>query len=124
MRDNPGRTNIFEFGETKVLGDLAHNPHGMEALLQMADSFQATRKLVILGQAGDRDDESMRQVARTTLSFRPDAIVIKEMRKYLRGQEPGEIPDMIEDELTRSGYPSEFIIRADSEFEAVRKSLE
>ncbi len=124
VRDNPGRTNLFEFGDTKVLVDFAHNPHGMEALLQMADSFPATRKLVILGQAGDRDDESIRQLARTTLSFRPDAIVIKEMRKYLRGREPGEIPDMIEDELTRSGYPSEFIIRADSEFEAVRKSLE
>ncbi len=90
----------------------------------MADSFQATCKLVILGQAGVRDDESLRQLARTTLSFRPDAIVIKEMRKYLRGRQPGEIPDMIEDELEQSGYPSELTMRANSESEAVRKSRE
>lgn len=28
VRDNPVRTNIFEFGDTKVLSDFTRNPHG------------------------------------------------------------------------------------------------
>jgi UDP-N-acetylmuramyl tripeptide synthase len=122
--ENPGRGNVFELGGARAIVDFAHNPHGLEALMLMAASFPAGRRLLVLGQAGDRDDDSIRELARAAARFRPDRIVIKELEKYLRGRSQGEVPDLIEDELRAAGMPSEAMSRAASELAAVREALE
>jgi hypothetical protein len=60
---------------------------------------------------------------RETWKARPDRILIKEMTKYLRGREPGEVAGMIEAELRRLGADSHQMERASSEMEGVRKAL-
>ena len=122
--ENPGRLNRFELGGARVLVDFAHNPHGLEALLQMAAALPATRRLVLIGQAGDRTDDSIRDLARIVWQARPERIIVKEMRKYLRGREVGEVPRMIEAELTAAGAPSEVVGHADSELDGVHQALE
>ncbi len=112
--DNPGRSNLFELGGVKILVDFAHNPHGMQALGATAVALPAKRRLLILGQAGDRDDESIRELARAAWAIHPDRIIVKEMRKYLRGRPEGEVPALIVEELTRRGATPEAIARADS----------
>ena len=86
--------------------DYAHNPHGMAALAGMVAALPARRRLVLLGQAGDRSDESIRELARSALALQPDRIVLKEMDRYLRGRRPGEVPGLMADELTRRGVPA------------------
>ncbi len=120
---NPGRLNQFEFGGVRALCDFAHNPHGMVALLSMLAALPGKRRLVILGQAGDRDDHSIRELARLTAEAKPDRIVIKEMPEHMRGREPGVVVRMIADELGARGYPKEDIEFAADESEAVRKAL-
>ncbi len=123
---NPGRTNEFRLGGVRVLVDFAHNPHGLESLLAMAAALPARRRLIVLGQAGDRDDESIRELARLAWRprpGRPDRVIVKEMAEHLRGREPGEVAGLIEEELRRLGAPAEAIGRAGSEFEAVRQAL-
>ena len=61
---NPGRLNLFEFGGLRVVLDFAHNPHGLRALMDLAAALPAHRRLVVIGQAGDRDDASIRELAR------------------------------------------------------------
>ncbi|MFL5516840.1 MAG: Mur ligase family protein, partial [Gemmatimonadales bacterium] len=90
-RDNPGRANVLEQGGVQVIVDFAHNPHGMAALVRMAASFPARRRLLLLGQAGDRSDADLRGLARAAAAFRPDRIVLKEMEHYRRGRQPGEV---------------------------------
>jgi UDP-N-acetylmuramyl tripeptide synthase len=121
--DNPGRANLFEIGGVHVLLDYAHNPHGLRALLDFARTLEAKRRLLLLGQAGDRDDSSLRELAQTAWSLRPDRIVLKELPSMLRGRAPGEVPDLLEAELRRLGAPANSLARAGSDVEAVESAL-
>jgi UDP-N-acetylmuramyl tripeptide synthase len=122
-RDNPGRLNVYRFGGITALVDFVHNPHGMDAMAQLAGSLPARRRLVVLGQAGDRDDEAIRALARSTWSMRPDRIVLKEMELFRRGREVGEASSLMEAELRRLGATPERIAHAPSEYDAVRTAL-
>jgi len=121
--DNPGRANLIQLGGAQILIDYAHNPHGMAALERMSAALPATRRLVMLGQAGDRGDEAIRQLARGALPLRPDRVVVKEMERYLRGRAPGEVPRLIADELVRRGLSRDAISRPGSELASVRAAL-
>ena len=118
----PGRTNLFEFDDVRVLVDFAHNPDGHAALLDLAAQMPAKRRCVILGQAGDRDNDSIVEMSRATVSARPDRVFIKEMPRYLRGREAGNVPKLIQsvfDELSFTEYEHH-----DTELDAVRAALE
>ncbi len=121
---NPGRLNVFDVAGLRVVVDFAHNPHGVAALLEMAMAMPAERRLVLLGQAGDRDDDAIRELARIAWRARPDRIVVKELRKYLRGRAEGEVPGLLISELRAAGAPPEALDRADSELQAVRQAFE
>jgi UDP-N-acetylmuramyl tripeptide synthase len=121
--DNPGRLVLFDLGGLKALVDFAHNPDGQVALLDTAKRLGAKRTLVVLGQAGDRDNASILELVRVTVEAKPDRIVIKEMQKYLRGRAPGEVPALIENELLRLGYPPQAISHAGSEAEALEQAV-
>lgn len=121
--DNPGRANVIEVGGIHVLLDYAHNPHGLEAVLELAATLPAQRRLITLGQAGDRDDEAIRELARVAWRLRPDHVVVKELPQHLRGRRPGEVPGLIEAELLRLGVPAEHVSRAEDDLAAVRQAL-
>ena len=121
--DNPGRANVYRIGGVVVVIDYAHNPHGMAALASMSRALPARRRLVLLGQAGDRTDASVRELAREAWMLRPDRVVIKEMERYLRGRRVGEIPALLADEFSRLGAPSDAIALPGSELDAVRHAL-
>ncbi|MFT4540403.1 MAG: cyanophycin synthetase [Planctomycetota bacterium] len=121
---NPGRLNIFELGGVKAIVDFAHNPHGFDAICKMMATITAKRRLVLLGQAGDRDEPSIREMTRITWRARPDLIVIKELTGHLRGRELGEIPALIEGELRREGAPPDRFVHSPSEMDSVRLALE
>ena len=106
-----------------MIVDFAHNPHGMTALLQTAALIPARRRLVLIGQAGDRDEASLRALARVTGEFRPDRIIVKEMPRLLRGRAEGEITALMLDELRRVGLPPDSLETAPSEPEGVRQAL-
>jgi UDP-N-acetylmuramyl tripeptide synthase len=119
----PGRTNIFQLDGVTAIVDFAHNPHGLAALAGTVLSLPASRRLVVIGQAGDRDDESIRELTRAAVEMAPHRIIIKELSRYLRGREPGEVPGIIADELTRLGTSAEVVL-SDGELSAVRDALE
>jgi len=121
--ENVGRANVMELGGVQVVVDYAHNPHGMAALAEMVAAMPARRRLVLLGQAGDRSDAAIRELARAALALRPDRVVLKEMDRYLRGRRPGEVPELMADELLRAGVAPDAISRPGDELAAVREAL-
>jgi cyanophycin synthetase len=121
--ENLGRANLFSWRGASILLDYAHNPHGMDALAALAVALPARRRLVVLGQAGDRSDEAIRSLAESARAIRPDRVVLKEMTSYLRGRPAGQIPALMREAFTRGGVPSEAITVAPSELEAVREAL-
>lgn len=122
--DNPGRGNLLEIGGARVLVDYAHNPHGLGALLELASTFPAARRLLLLGHAGDRSEAALRELARTAWASHPDRVVIKEMPELLRGRQLGEVSAILEDELLRLGASPASLDHAADDPDAVRKALE
>jgi cyanophycin synthetase len=124
QKDNPGRANLLELGSIHVLIDYAHNPHGMSALVSLAQNIPARRRLLMVGQAGDRGDEAIRELARAAWSLSPDYVVLKEMDEYLRGRAPGEVPALLEEEFVRLGLSPGSITRVGPDLAGVRSALE
>jgi cyanophycin synthetase len=65
LDDNPGRANLLDLGGVRLLLDFAHNPHGMSAIVKLAQTIPASRRLLLVGQAGDRNDDAIRALARS-----------------------------------------------------------
>jgi UDP-N-acetylmuramyl tripeptide synthase len=96
----------------------------MSALVEVARTIPAKRRLVLVGQAGDRSDQAIRALARAAWELRPDCVLVKDMETYLRGRAPGEVPALLADEFTRVGLPRNAVSRAGPEIAAVQKALE
>lgn len=122
--DNPGRASLFDVRGVRVLLDYAHNPHGMQALAAIARALPGGRRGLVLGQAGNRDDDSIRGLARSAWPIGVDHVVVKEMEAYRRGRAIGEIPGILADEFRRLGLPADAIEYAQSEVDAVGKALD
>jgi UDP-N-acetylmuramyl tripeptide synthase len=121
--DNPGRGYLMEIDGFQALVDYAHNPHGLAALTELAATLPARRRLLLLGQAGDRDDQAIRELARTAWSLRPDRVILKELPTMLRGRSPREVPALLEAELLRLGARPEALAFAPTEIDAVQQAL-
>ena len=78
---NPGRSNLYSVDGYQVLVDFAHNPEAMQALFNMARAIPARRRALCFGQAGDRTDEQIRELARSAWSIGIDLAVISELER-------------------------------------------
>ncbi len=123
-RDNAGRLMRLTVGGVSIIIDYAHNPHGLGALLDAARAMDSGRLLLLLGQAGDRDDEAIRALTRTAWKARPALVVLKDLVSYLRGREPGSIPALMTDELLRQGAHPDQLLTVLDEVSAARTLLE
>jgi len=121
--ENPGRGNRFELNGITALADFAHNVHAMTAQVELLAALPARRRLVILGQAGDRSDDAIRALVRTAWRARPERVIVKDQPKDLRGRAAGEVPAVIEAELARLGAVAGSVSRAPTELDAVREAL-
>ncbi len=106
-QDNAGRLERWAWRGATVLVDYAHNPDGLAQLLSVARALQPRRLGLLLGQAGNRDDAAIAELARTAAGFAPDRIVVKELPRMLRGRAPGEVPALILAALREAGVPAE-----------------
>lgn len=122
--DHPGRLNVFEFDGVKAIVDFAHNPHGMQALFDMGRKLHARRRLVLIGQAGDRSDQAIGELADAAWAMQPDRIIIKEMAGYARGRDRGEVAGMLRHRFLQLGAPAEIIGYQEHELEGVREAVE
>lgn len=123
--DNPGRLERFSVGGVRVWIDYAHNPHGLSALLDVAQAARGDGRMgLLLGQAGDRDDESLRALARAAWAAAPEVVVVKEMDEHLRGRQSGEVPTLLCEELRAAGATDAQLREAADELAGVRLLLE
>lgn len=122
--ENPGRGNIIDIGGMTVLVDFAHNAAGVYALAEAVASMPAERRLFLLGHAGDRSDEDIRETVRAVCSGKPDMTIVKELPRHLRGRQAGEITAICLDELKTLSVPDDAIMTADDELSSVLKALQ
>jgi cyanophycin synthetase len=122
-KDNPGRGNYYQFSGLNILLDFAHNVHGLSAIVDTIRQFPSSRHLIMLGQAGDRSDDDIRNLTRTACSLSPDQVIVTEVEQYRRGREPGEIPAIICSELQKQGIEASRITRTANTMEGVHAAL-
>ena len=122
--NNPGRGNLFEFGGVKVIADFAHNEHGLKLMAETIKNMPGKRRLVMLGQAGDRTDELIEGLVHSALKADPDMLVICEMESHLRGRKRGEIPKIIENYALSHGLQAHQIIHAADTIKGTKKALD
>ena len=120
---NPGRGNLYDVDGVRVLVDYGHNPHGLLALAGMVDALGGSRRLVVVGQAGDRGDEAIRELARAAWRLAPSRVVLKELPTLYRGRAPGEVRRVLAAEFARLGLPPEELEQAMTEPEALERAL-
>jgi len=124
--DNPGRGNLTRIGGVDVLVDFAHNPAGIQSVLDLVRGVRQPegRLAIVAGYAGDRSNESLRDAARVMFEARPARVFLRDLEGYLRGRAPGEVPALFQGELARLGLAQEMIEVAMSESFALRRALE
>ncbi len=122
--DNPGRLERFDRGGVRVWIDYAHNPHGLGALLDAAAQARGRGRLgLLLGQAGDRDDDAIGDLARTAWRATPDRVVLKDLDGYLRGRARGDVPALLRAALIGAGARADQLELADDETDGVTRLL-
>ncbi len=101
--DNPGRLERWPWRGATVLVDYAHNPDGLAQLLRVANALAPRRLGLLLGQAGNRADDAIVELARVAALAQPDRVVIKELPGMLRGRALGELPALLQSSLVQAG---------------------
>jgi cyanophycin synthetase len=115
---------VFDINGAKVIVDFAHNPHGLTALSDMLQKMPAKRRLITIGQAGDRRDSDLHELAMCAVGSGADQILIKDQISDLRGRELGEVPAIIKKSLLAAGISEDRIATYGSEMEATKAALE
>jgi cyanophycin synthetase len=105
-QDNPGRLERWRCGGATVLIDYAHNPDGLAQLLAVARALPHRRLLLLLGQAGNRDDAAIAELGRVAAAARPELVIVKELHSMLRGRPPGQVPGLLAQALRDGGLPA------------------
>ncbi len=123
-QDNPGRLERWAHRGATVLIDYAHNPDGLAQLLHVARALETKRLSLLLGQAGNRDDVAIAELARTAVRFAPDRVLIKELPQMLRGRAVGDVPAVIERALVAAGLPPQRIGHQADEAAAAEQLLQ
>jgi UDP-N-acetylmuramyl tripeptide synthase len=122
--ENPGRCNVYGLDGFKVLIDFAHNPAAMSALFDMASAIPAKRRVLCFGQAGDRTDELIRELARDAWAIGLERVIISELPKYHRGREHGDVFRLIRDELLALGARDEQVRHHEEELESLQDAID
>ena len=73
----PGRMNILDVGNFKVIIDYGHNPHALEALAKVLPAISKGRKISVNSGTGNRRDEDIKLFGKT-LGGIYDYIIIKD----------------------------------------------
>ena len=89
----PGRLNIFNFKNFKVMIDFAHNPAGYEAIEDFLKNVEANKKIGIISGVGDRRDNDIREIGKIAGRMFDHIIIRNE--KHLRGRAEDEINGLI-----------------------------
>lgn len=121
--NNPGRANVFDIAGRSVLVDFAHNPAGLEALVPMASKLPAKRRALVIGQAGDRPDEDLKQFAEAASGLEFQRIFIKRMDGHARGRGVGDVARLMRDSFIEQGYSAKNISIVKTELDAARAAL-
>jgi len=116
----PGRMNLFEFSNFRVLVDYAHNPDGYRGIEEYLSETGARRKIGIISGVGDRRDQDIRDCA--VIAARMFDHIIVRNEHDLRGRTEAEIHELLVGGISQSerNVTHEIVT---NEFDAIRRAI-
>jgi cyanophycin synthetase len=123
FEQSPGRLNVHDGHDFRVIMDYAHNPAGLTALCDLVTKLRPRHERLIgmISTPGDRRDDDMREMGRIAAGVF-DEIVLRE-RPDGRGRPSGEVIRLIAEGVLGAGFPAERMHAVLDEFEAADLSL-
>jgi len=89
----PGRMNIFDFKDYKVMIDFAHNADGFRGIKEFLSTIDSPAKIGIITGTGDRRDDDIRDMGRISAEMFDHIIVRQD--KFLRGRQAEDIVKLL-----------------------------
>jgi len=109
---NPGRMNIFDFKDYKVLVDYGHNPDAVRALANLLPKISKGRKIALCHGTGSRTDDQLIKYGEA-LALVYDHVVLTDFDP--RNRRAGETAALVREGLLNKGFTkSEIEISKDS----------
>ncbi len=116
----PGRMNIFDFKEYKVMIDFAHNPDGFRGIKEFLSTVDSPYKIGIITGTGDRRDSDIRDMGRISTEMF-DHIIIRQ-DKFLRGRKAEDIVKLLVEGIVE-GNPKQSYEYIPKEVEALKHAF-
>jgi cyanophycin synthetase len=118
----PGRFNLLDYGNKRIVMDYCHNLAGLEAIADFVQRMEADSTYGVISMPGDRSDDDMRAFgALAAKTF--DQIIIREDNNT-RGRARGEIAGILKEAVLSTGKaPSEVDVVLD-ELEAAKAGVD
>ncbi len=114
---NPGRFNLYEVGDLRLVIDYGHNPAAFQNTLRAVRALSPGRLIGVIAAPGDRRDENLRELGRVAgRGF--TRLFIKEDHDK-RGRRPGEVAELLLRGAIEGGAPPEGVTVILDEEEAV-----
>lgn len=101
---NPGRFNLYNIRDFRVIVDYGHNIVGYEKVCEAIKKLGATQIIGVVGVPGDRTDESIRKIGQIA-ACSLDRILIKEDCD-LRNRKRGEVAKLLREGALLAGFPN------------------
>jgi cyanophycin synthetase len=118
----PGRLNVFNEHQFKVLFDYGHNAHAVGVVADLAQRLDVNgRRIVVLAGPGDRRDEDLVAIAQA-VAGRFDHYICRR-DDNLRNRASDEVPRIQAAALVEAGVPKEAISVIPDEQEAIDAAL-
>lgn len=118
---NPGRFNIINMGDFRVMLDYGHNPAGYNAVTGCMAAIQAGRYVGVIGMPGDRSNKNIREVGEICGQAFGQIYIKEDMD--LRGRKPGEVAGLLFDAVISAGMDKDCIEVIHSELKALETAI-
>jgi len=117
----PGRFNVFDYKQAKVIVDFGHNADAVKAIVEAINIFPANRRSVVICGTGDRRDEDLRALTRNIGHAFDDVILFEDACQ--RGRSDGEVIALLREGL-QGATRVKAIEDVFGEFKAIDRALE
>jgi cyanophycin synthetase len=117
----PGRFNVFDYKQAKVIVDFGHNADAVKAIVEAVNIFPAHRRSVVICGTGDRRDEDLRALTRNIGHAFDDVILFEDACQ--RGRSDGEVIALLREGL-QGATRVQTIEDVYGEFKAIDRALE
>ena len=118
---NPGRFNVFNIKDFRVIVDYGHNIAGYKLMGEAIKKMGASRLIGIIGVPGDRDNYTIKTIGGIAATIF-DKIIIKE-DSDLRNRKKGEVAKLLEEGALSQGMGKDRIEVILSETQALDKAI-